>query len=249
VEHQPEGSRSDRTGERFLTDASLSLRDVAALELPENLEIDDRVRLAVRRLFEASAEQCDAISVLQAESLHRPAHAVLRMLLESIAHVVWLAADPVKHAGQLWEQRLPPFRNLLEQIGWEAEYELSYGWLSEFIHPSEGRLSMYRAVDSGPEGLFPEIAPNGELYLLPEVDGVPYVSFVAMTSEEAETLYGPFVRAKALDLVLSGLWELFGSDAMQMDWWPANSVDEYEEIVLSDPALAGLLQSRFLDPN
>lgn len=242
----PEGPEAAVPGKGFLADASLCLRQAASGELPDALEAEDRIRLTVRRLLEASAEQCDAIAVLQAESLHRPAHALLRMLLESAAYAVWLARDPARHAEQLWEDRLPPFRNLLEAIGWAEEYELSYGPLSEFVHPHEDSLHVYGRMDSGADGLLPEIEPDGELYVLPGIKGLPYVSFSPMSSEEAEDAYGGFVRLKAVDLVLSGLWDVFGPSASSMHWWPKVSVEEYGQIVAADPSLSAKLQGRFL---
>jgi hypothetical protein len=249
MQPEPDGTDPNLPGERFLSDASLCLQRAGARELPDPLEADDRVRLTVRRLLEASAEQCDAMAVLQAESLHRPAHALLRMLLESAAYVVWLARDPARHAEQLWEDRQPPFRNVLERIGWEAEYELSYGPLSEFVHPHEEPLHMYGKLDSGSDGLLPEIEPDGEIYVLPEVEGVPYVSFSPMSREEAEEAYGLFVRAKAVDLVLSGLWDLFGPTVIRRDWWPTQTVEQFRDLLAVDRRLASQVQGRFLTPS
>lgn len=97
-----------RPGDGLLRSASACLWGVGPDGLPERLENDDRVRLSARRLLEASAELCDAMDGLQRESLHRPAHALLRALLESIAYSVWLSADPAKHGTSLREATTPP---------------------------------------------------------------------------------------------------------------------------------------------
>lgn len=73
------GSAAGRPGDGFLRSASACLWGVGPDGLPDSLDTDDRVRLSARRLLEASAELCDAMDVLQRESLHRPGSPVLSL--------------------------------------------------------------------------------------------------------------------------------------------------------------------------
>jgi hypothetical protein len=235
-----------RVGDDFLTSASACLWEVARGELPSSLQSDDQVRLSARRLLEAGAELCDGADLLQRESLHRPAHTLLRALLEAVGYVLWLAVDPVRHWDLLSRDETPPFRNVLERIGWGVEYERTYGLLSEFVHPTEHRLHMYRKSDFGTaDGLLPEIQPDGEIYLIQTLGQAPaFVSFAPMDSDEAEAAYGLYVRAKGLDVVLAGLLALYNERTLEADWWPTSTAERFVQLIASDTELASVMLTR-----
>ena len=104
---------------------------------------------------------------------------------------------------------------------------------------------MYRELDSGTmDGLLPEVRPDGEMYILPEVEGVPFVSFRPMDKDEAERAYGLYVRVKAFDVVLAGLMSLFGDGAEQRPWWPTGPAEQFALLLLHNRELADQMLTR-----
>jgi hypothetical protein len=220
----------------FLHAASTTLWDVSREDPPGALGYNEDGRLTCRRLLELAAEHCDAVEELRRASLMRPAHSVLRSLLETLTVLAWIARRPQRHLDLFHTNELPPVRNLLETLGWDSEFELTYKPLSEFTHPRATQLHVYRQADTGlATGMpAPEITADGELYVLPDEVGIPFVSFTPMTSQEAEELYAPYLRFKALDIVLTAVLKLWGSDVVAAGWWPAEAAT----------ALADLLDER-----
>src|SRR5450759_2140356 len=119
--------------------SSETLLHCAAGEPPSQFSTEQHYEIVYTRVLEIIAEQCDAISVLCENGLFRPAHAILRSILENIATLIWVGLD-VAQFGQILEddkrsQHLNK-RDILKKIGWEQKYDRSFKVLSSFVHAS-----------------------------------------------------------------------------------------------------------------
>ena len=166
--------------------------------------------------------------------------------MEVVAYVLWLAAEPIKHGDLLLTNRMPPFRNILQRIGWETEYDRTYGPLSEVVHLKQRGLGMYHEADYRTADLpAPEVRPDSEAYVLFHAGALhSLVSFSPMDRDDAELAYGLYVRAKALDIVLAGMLALYGDGAVDQSWWPTDAAERFAQLMASDKDLAGVMLTR-----
>ena len=74
----------------------------------------------------------------------RPAYAQLRGLLECIATIVWIATGPAEAPERFVARRSPSNQKLLVAIGWQAEYDRMFRYLSDMVHPSADGAEAYR---------------------------------------------------------------------------------------------------------
>jgi PAS domain-containing protein len=192
--------------------------------------LDDRDEWPVlsRRLPELATEQVQALEVLCDEEMWRPAHALLRGLLECMATIVWIARGPTDAPGRFAAGRSPGSQKLLAAVGWHEEYDRTFRPLSDMAHPSVDGAEAYRWFDEerSIHAPAPEITPDLELYLVgaPSDEAVA-VPVRALSAEELREEYEPYLAAKAFDLVISALAVLYGEERCRAaPWWPRDAL-------------------------
>ena len=211
-------------------------------EPPNAFSVSDQDLVIFRRLVEMQAEHCDAVDLLCENRLFRPAHSILRSFLEASATLVWIGHD-IKRYGSLFLQgNQPNIREILRRIGWDKEYDTTYKLLSSLVHIDSDSMLMYRHLDFGRDGLFPEILPDAENYIMIDTEGNHVmVGMPVMSREEAASLYGPYLEAKVFDLTLCSLWSLYGVSAKSHHWWPLDKVRIFEAWARNDSNIRGIL--------
>ncbi|MEA2493190.1 MAG: hypothetical protein QOJ29_1101 [Thermoleophilaceae bacterium] len=192
--------------------------------------IDDRDDWSVlsRRLPELATEQVLALEVLCAHEMWRPAHALLRGLLECMATILWIARGPADAPTRFAAGRAPSNQKLLGAVGWHKEYDRTFRPLSDMAHPSADGAEAYRWVDDDRSihAPAPEITPDLELYLvgLPSDEAVA-VPVRALSADELREEYQPYLAAKAFDVVIATLAAMFGEERCRAGpWWPRDAL-------------------------
>ena len=204
---------------------------IAKLELGE---------LTFNRVVELQAELCDSIFSLSKAGYFRPAHAVLRSVLESMAVLVW-AGTQQRYMDLFNEGREPNIKAILEKIGWGAEYDRTYNWLSTFVHGRMEQADFYRKYDAevlDETSPFPEVLPDAEYYLLQSPSSHSILTIRPMNPEETEGEYLPYLSAKVLDIVASGLLALYKLETPTL-WWPTHAVRQLHWLCDNDPHIQG----------
>jgi hypothetical protein len=202
--------------------------------MPSDREVGD-AHLLFDRLLEIAVEQAEAIDLVRRHGKWRPAHALLRALLETLASLVWILQVPQRNSELFLSGRRPNMRELLDAIGWAEEYERTFRYLSEMVHPSHEQLHMYRWVDYGPPGLFPEITPDGELYV--GSDGATVFALRPSSSDELKVEFEPYVALKTFDLTVAGLEGVFGDGARDLKAWPRAGIERLATVLAAAPEL------------
>ena len=89
-----------------------------------------------------------------------------------------------------------------------------------------------------PSQPFPEIHPGAEYYLIGTEEGSWPLAINLMSREEAEQRYGPYLAAKAFDLVVAGLEKLYGTELYRKNWWQQESAMLHMKLIAEHPELA-----------
>jgi hypothetical protein len=226
--------RLARAIDQLVTDARCALEAAQDEGMPSDRDLGD-AHLLFDRLLEIAVEQVEAIDLLRRHGKWRPAHAVLRALLETLASIVWILRTPQRNSELFLSGERPNMRQLLDAIGWSEEYERTYPYLSGMVHPSHDQLHMYRWVDFGLPGLFPEITPDGELYVGP--DGATVFALRHSSSDALKVEFEPYVALKTFDLAVAWLQAIFGDEAHDIKAWPRAGIERFVTVLAAVPEL------------
>lgn len=207
----------------------------------EDYEFEHHVELIFRRILELQIEHCIALRVLCDNRLLRPAYGILRSVLENIATLLWITLDVERYAVLFEEGRQPNTKEILTRIGWEQEYERTFKFLSSFVHADLTHSDMYKNYDTEDGIVAPEVAPDGEMYILGTPDGYISLSINPMSPDEIEREYEPYLSAKVFDLAVVGMAKLYGSNAHAQHWWPITAITAFTEICSKNPNLGKLM--------
>ena len=202
--------------------SAATLEDCLEEDPPKPFSDDRDGTFLFQRMIEMQIEQCYAISSLCEIGLFRPAFAILRSLLETIATIIWVSLD-LKRCEQLIEDRKKPsVKARLESIGWSDEYD-RFSILSGYVHGSIENADDYRAFEFYEDGLLPEIRPDTDFYFASKPDG-SIVSIVVrpMSGDETHHQYVPYLAAKTFDLVISELRRLYSHEQHTPFRWPSS---------------------------
>ncbi len=193
--------------------------------------------MAYARILELQIELCKSVSVLCKTGLLRPAHATLRSLLESMASLVW-ASENQRYMDLFNRGDQTNMKETLKRIGWSQEYDRTYKWLSAFVHAGMDEADFYRTYEPfAMDQPFPEITPDGDYYAMISEDGAMGLESQLMSPERAEGEYGLYLSTKPLDIVCTGLAQLFGFGDKLPKWWPANDLQQLEWLCKQLPNL------------
>lgn len=203
--------------------------------------IDQHSTVIYSRILELQAEQCDAIYILCDEGLYRPAHSILRSILENMATLIWVSLDTERYGKLFDEGKQPNTREILKRIGWEQEYDRTFKPLSSFVHADLSNAEMYKNYDFGEGGLCPEVEPDAEYYIIETPNGYLPLGVKSMSQEEAKTLYEPFLAIKVFDLTIAGLERLHGAESPNLDWWPDETIPIFINACAKDKKLSELM--------
>lgn len=242
-------SQTDSIYRVLVSDSANVLRECEVNDPPSQFVEDYHYAIIYRRILEVMAEQCDAIAVLCEEGLFRPAHAILRSVLENMASLLWVALDVKRYGDLLDDGKQPNTREILKRIGWEEEYERTFRGLSGFVHTDLTNADMYKEYDLSDEDTFPEIRADGEYYVVQTEDGAKPLGVTPMSYEQAASLYEPYLVTKLFDIIVVGMAKLY-TDYQSQNWWPYNSILSFERIISDDPDLAKrMLWQKFTNRN
>jgi len=207
---------------------------------PPPFNQEHHYEMVYQRVLEIQAEQCDAIYSLYQVGLFRPAHAILRSILEGMATLVWISLDIDRYCTLFEKGTQPNTKEILRMIGWEDEYNRTFGYLSGFVHIDMDNADFYRDYEFGsePSQPFPEILPDTEYYIVGTTNGPYPLSIRPMSKEEAAHAYGPYLGAKTFDLIAAGLEQLYGADYYQKNWWQQDAALTCMRLSLNHPDIA-----------
>jgi len=207
--------------------------------VPPPFDSDEYYVRLYQRVIEIQAEQCDAINSLYKEGLFRPGYAVLRSVLEAMATLLWVSTNIERYCPLFESGKQPNMREVLKRIGWEEEYERTFGYLSGFVHIDMENAEFYREylLEPDPSQPSPEILPDSEFYIVGTDEGPMLLAINLMSREEAERQYGPFLAAKTFDLAAAGLEKLYGTEYYQKDWWQQEVALLHTQLLSDHPEL------------
>lgn len=225
----------------FLIEATTTMVQKARAGVPPPPFTEDEELF--EQLLDYLTEQSESLSLLCQNGLYRPAYAVLRSILETIAKLVWVTLEP-RYKERFLEGSDPGTKNVLEVIGWLDEHERTFRPLSAFVH-TDSKVSVsdfyhYYELEEG--GLFPEVRADAEYYVIEEPTGSRVVSLRTMTHSEARSLHEPYLAAKAFDLVSAGLYRLYGDRSEQEDWWSRSAFRVFVKLCLYSGDFAYLMR-------
>lgn len=224
----------------LVTASSEMLRSCLIDNTPSPFDQDDHYGIVYRRVLEIQAEQCDAIHSLYINNFFRPAYAVLRSVLETMATLLWVSLNIDRYCQLFEDGNQPNTREILQRIGWGEEYSRTFQYLSGFVHVDMDSAEFYRNYEIGddPSQPYPEILPDAEYYIVGTSRGTYPLSIRLMSKEEAAVNYGPYLAAKTFDIVASGLHRLYGTECYRRDWWQQQAALMFMQVCSDNPDIS-----------
>ena len=199
----------------------------------------DEWSMLSRRLPELAVEELEALDVLCRNEMWRPAHALLRGLLECVATMLWIARGPEDAPARFAAGGSPSAQKLLGAVGWSVEYDRTFRLLSDMTHPTAAGAEAYRWYDEerSIHAPAPEITADMELYVVGSFDDAVSVPVRALSPQQLRDEYEPYIAAKAFDIILSGLVSLHGEERCRTAaWWPSDALDLFALALQNHPA-------------
>lgn len=197
------------------------------------------------RVLERQMELVDAIDRLLSTGLVQASLALLRVMLENAAILVWVAKDPEVNLQRFQNSEkpnaIPKLHAIMGDIGWSREYREIYGsLLSLFVHPRPSGLDLYKTTMCAEKGFVP--TPLVDTYICENEYSKPEIFHVFDAS--ADTLiadHGPFISLKMYDIALSSLTLCHDEYPESHRWWPSRTILYFDKIVMSDADASSVL--------
>lgn len=224
----------------LITASANMLRSCLQEDPPVPFSQNNRYEIVYQRVIEVQAEQCDAIYSLYQAGLFRPAYAVLRSILESMATLIWVSLSIDRYCTLFEEGKQPNTKEILVRVGWEDEYSRTFQYLSGFIHIDLDNAEFYRNYEFGgdPSQPFPEVLPDVEYYVVDTTNGLRPLLIHIMSKDEAAREYGPYLATKTFDLIAAGLEKLYGPDLYHKKWWQKDVAASFMKLSMNNPNIS-----------
>lgn len=223
-----------------IAEAAGMLRKSLEDEIPLPFNIKDDYARVYQRTIELQIEQLKAIESLYQNGLFRPAYAILRSILEAMGTLLWVSTNINRYCPLFEERKQPNTKEILQRIGWGAEYDRTFSCLSGFVHVDFENAEFYREYELETDSSipFPEVLPDSEYYVIQTNNGPLPLSIRFLSYKEAQRRYGPYLATKAFDIVAATLARLYGSQYYNRDWWSQKAALQCTEIVTANSGLS-----------